>query len=159
MKENNVDEQLRAFKEKHYHNWHYLAYKLKKHLDSWATKNIKNPTGQIKQSYLPVIFNIGVDGSTAGTITKRSMVMKQNMSQTINELKKIGMIVTETDSKDKRSERLDLTPAGKHLVLDTHEKLDKLQEEYGHLVGEKELKIAVDVILKIIAYHENLKKS
>lgn len=156
MKENNVDAELRTFEKKHEHNWQYLAYKLRKHLDIWATKNIASRGIQIKQSYFPVIFNISVDGSTASAITKRSMVIKQNMSQTVNELKKTGMIVTQTDSKDKRSERLDLTPLGKELVLDTHLKLDKLQNTYAELVGDKDLKTAVDVLLKIIAYHENL---
>ncbi len=110
----------------------------------------------MKQSYLPVIFNISVDGSTASKITRRSMVIKQNLSQTIRELKKTGMIVTETDNKDKRSERLYLTPEGKNVVLDAHLELDKLQKEYARLVGEDELKTAVDVLLKLIAYHEKL---
>ncbi len=156
MQEYKIDEHLRVFEKKHQHNWQYLAYKLRKHLDLWALKHIKNPAGQIKQSYLPVIFNVSVDGSTAKAITGRSMVIKQNLSQTLSELKKSGMIVSETDSKDKRSERLKLTIAGKNLVLDTHIQLEKLQEEYVRIVGKKELQIAVDVLLKLIDYHERL---
>ncbi len=156
MKAQNVDEQLRVFEKKHQYNWQYLAYKLRKYLDLWAMKNIKNPSGQIKQSYLPVIFNISMDGSTASSIIRRSMVIKQNMSQTISELKKAGIIVSKTDRKDKKSERLELTEAGKSMVLDIHVQLDQHQNEYARLVGEKELQIAVDVLVKIIAYHEHL---
>ncbi len=156
MDEKDIDSKLRVFEKKHHYNWQYLAYKLRKHLDLWALKNVKNPSGEMKQSYLPVIFNINLNGSTASKITRRSMVIKQNLSQTIRELKKTGMIVTETDNKDKRSERLYLTPEGKHVVLDAHLELDKLQKEYARLVGEDELKTAVDVLLKLIAYHEKL---
>jgi DNA-binding MarR family transcriptional regulator len=159
MDEHEIDKELRTFEEKHQYNWQYLAYKLRKHLDIWAGKNIKNPSGQMKQSYLPVLFNISVDGSTASSISRRSMVIKQNMSQTIGELKKIGVIVSETDSNDKRSERLDLTFTGKSLVLDTHLQLDHLQSEYAQIVGEKDLQVAVDVLLKLIAYHEGMEKS
>lgn len=159
MTENNIDEQLSDFEKKHENNWQHLIFNLRKHMDVWNTKHVKAPLWHIKQSYLPVLFNIHVHGTTATEIGQRSMGFKQNISRTIKELEDKGIIVARVNKEDKRSERLNLTPEAKKFILATHVKLDQLQEEYEKIVGEEELKIATKVLLKIIAYHENLEKN
>lgn len=157
--EKNIDDKLEAFEEKHEHNWQAMIYNLRRHLELWNARHVKNSAYQMKQSYLPALCNITVKGSTVTQIGRRLMVVKQNMSRTIKELEQKGMIVTRENEKDKRSERIDLTPQAKELVLDAHIQLDRLQEDYKSLVGEKNLEIASDVLQKIIAYHEKLNES
>lgn len=122
----------------------------------WAHRNVRPNWGQMKLSYMPVIFNISVDGSTASEIAKKSMVTKQAMSRTIKELESNGMIVGNKDKSDRRIERLELTSVGKQLILDANLDQLKMVEIYKELVGEKDLDIAVNVLNKIISYHENL---
>ena len=158
MTEKNIDEQLSDFELKHKNNWQHLIYNLRKHMDVWNAKNVKAPLWNIKHSYLPVLFNIRVNGTTATQIGQRSMVIKQNMSRTIKEMEKEGIIVVKENRKDKRSECLNLTPEAKEFILETHFKLEKLQDDYKKIVGEQEWQIATQVLVKIIAYHENLEK-
>ncbi|HEY9008172.1 MarR family winged helix-turn-helix transcriptional regulator [Ohtaekwangia sp.] len=154
-----IDDRLREFEKLSENNWQRLIFRLRKHLDIWAQKKIKPSWGQMKLSYMPVIFNISMEGSTAIEISRKSKIAKQAMSRTVNELEEKGMITSKIDKNDKRSERLELTAKGKQLVLDAHLELLKLQEDYKSLVGERNLKIAVDVINKIIEHHEKLNAS
>lgn len=66
------------------------------------------------------------------------------------------MISSKINDKDKRSEYLQLTPEGKKLILEANEESQKLSEIYKEIVGEKNFEIALDVLNKIINYHENL---
>ncbi|MET1056643.1 MAG: MarR family winged helix-turn-helix transcriptional regulator [Pedobacter sp.] len=157
--EKTLDERLFEFEKKHENNWQHLIFSLRKHMDIWTTKNVNNPSGKIKHSYLPVLFGVRINGSTATQIAKRSVVIKQNISRTIKELENIGLITSRANKKDKRSERLDLTPEAKKFVLDAHLKVEQLQRDYKSLVGEKDLEVATNVLLKLIAYHESLNES
>lgn len=151
-----TEDRLRAYERGKARNWQRLIYVLRKHLDIWGHRNIKPFWGQMKISYMPVICNIGVDGTTAMEISRNSMTVKQTMSRTIKELEEKGMIVSKTNKNDKRSECLELTPAGKKMMLETYAELDKLMETYKELVGEKNLDITINTINKIISYHESL---
>jgi DNA-binding MarR family transcriptional regulator len=105
---------------------------------------------------MPVIFNIAVDGSTAVDLARESMIVKQTISRTVKELEENGMIEARQNDNDKRSEVLELTKKGKQFVLDCKMKSFELYETYKELVGEKKMEIALEVINKIISYHENL---
>jgi len=156
MTEKDIDKKLCEFEVAHKHNWQHLIYNLRKHMDVWNARNVKAPLWDIKHSYLPVLFNIKVAGTTPTQIGQRSMVIKQNMSRTIKEMEREGIIVVEKSEQDRRSESLNLTPEAKDFVLDTHLKLKDLQDDYKKIVGDRNLQIATDVLLKIIAYHESL---
>lgn len=156
MTEKDVDSYLCEFEVAHKHNWQHLIYNLRKHMDVWNAKNVKAPLWHIKHSYLPVLFSIKVAGTTPTQIGRRHLVVKQNMSRTIKEMEKEGIIVIQKNDEDKRSESLNLTPEAKEFVLDTHFKLKGLQDDYKKIVGEQNWQIATDVLLKIIAYHESL---
>ncbi len=110
----------------------------------------------MKISYMPVICNISIDGSTAADISQKSMIVKQAMSRTLKELQNKGMITSTVNLSDKRSECLQLTPQGKKLVLEVNIEAYKLSDIYKDIVGEKNLEIAITVLNQIITYHEKL---
>jgi DNA-binding MarR family transcriptional regulator len=154
-----TNKQLRAFEGLQDKNWQRLIFNLRKHLDQWALRNVKPYWGQMKISYMPVICNICVDGSTTTELARMTMISKQNMSRTIKELEENGMIVGRVNSNDKRSETLELTESGKQLVLNANADVFRMSSIYKNLVGEKDLEIAVNVLNKIIDYHESLELS
>lgn len=151
-----IDDQLRVFEEKRDSNWQGLIFNFRKHLDIWAHNNIKPDWGNMKLSYMPVIFNITVDGSTVADLARESMIVKQTISRTVKELEENGMITARQNDNDKRSEVLELTKKGKQFVLEANIEASKLYDTYKELVGEKKLDIALEVINKLIAYHETL---
>jgi len=153
---NSIDEQLRQFEDMTERNWQRIIYQLRRHMDIWAQKSVKPSWGQMKLSYWPVICNISVDGSTASEIGRKAMVIKQTMSRTLKELEEKGMIVSKTNEKDKRSECLELTNDGKQLILDASVDMAKMMATYKALVGEEDMETTINVLNKIIAYHETL---
>ena len=152
-----TDDHLRLFEENNDNNWQRLSFLLRRHHDIWAHQHIKPYWGgQMKMSYMPIIFTISVDGSTVTDISRRSMLMKQGVSRTVKELEEHGVIVPKKNEQDKRSDLLELSKKGKQFVLDAKKDAELMQEAYKQLVGEKELAIAVKVLNKIIDYHEAL---
>jgi DNA-binding MarR family transcriptional regulator len=152
-----IEDRIREYEKDYGRNWQRLIFLLRKHLDIWSHKHIKTYWGQMKLSYMPVICNITVDGgSTAMDIARKSMIVKQTMSRTLKELEEKGMIVSKTNKNDKRSEYLELSDSGKQLILEANIESAKLLDTYKELVGEKNLDITIEVINKIIAYHESL---
>ncbi len=154
--ENSIDDQISAFEEKHKYNWQRLIHRLRRHMDIWTEQNFRSHFTGLKHSYIPVLFSIPLDGSTATQVGKQSLVVKQNISRTIKELENRGMLVAHADEKDKRSERLYLTAAAKEIILKGHLKVERLQDNYRELVGENDWQIATKVLIKILAYHESL---
>lgn len=153
-----IDDRIREFENQKHRNWQRLIYLLRRHLDIWSLKHKKTRPewGQIKLSYWPVICNIAAEGSSAVDIARSSMVAKQSMSRTIKELEEKKMITSKTSKDDRRVEHLQLTANGKLLIAEANDQVFELMETYKSLVGEKNLNITIDVINKIIEYHESL---
>jgi DNA-binding MarR family transcriptional regulator len=156
MSEKNIDEQLRVLEQMQDKNWQRISFNLRKHLDAWSHDHVKPAWGHMKLSYWPVICNISVDGSTAAEISRKSMITKQNISRTLKELEEHGMIYSQINKNDKRSEVILLTEAGKKLILEANGEALGINEVYKKLVGEKELATTLEVLKKINAYHESL---
>lgn len=159
MENENLDDRLRKYELEQQDNWQNISFILRRVHDIWSHKNVSADWGQIKLSYWPVICHISVDGNTAADLSRKSFVVKQNMSRTIKELEDKGLIISETSKKDKRSERLKLTQMGKELVCESMGKVTDLSEEYKKLVGDADLAIAVKVINRIIDYHVKLNEA
>jgi DNA-binding MarR family transcriptional regulator len=128
----------------------------KRHLDIWSHQNIKPANGDMKLSFMPVLFNISLEGNTNTELSKKSLVFKQSMSRTLKELEETGMITSTPIMNDKRSNKIHLTKEGEKFVIDSTEKLSKIVEQYVNLVGEKDFKTTLNVLSKIIDFHEGL---
>ena len=137
-------------------NFARLINLMKRHLDIWSHKNIKLTNGDMKLSFLPVIFNISPEGNTNGELSKRSLVFKQSMSRTLKELEEIGMITSTPLNNDKRSNKINLTKTGKKFITESNDRLSKILDDYVELVGEKDFKTTLKVLSKIIDLHEKL---
>lgn len=152
-----IDDQIKAHLDRNDENWQRLIFNLRRHLDIWTHKHVKPHWDQMKLSYMPVLFNISPEGSTVTEIAQRSLVVKQTVSRTVKELEEKGMVNATENKKDKRSELLELTTKGKQLLVDALDENAHLRETYRELVGDKKFKIALEVLHKIVEYHESLR--
>jgi len=150
-----IDDKIRALEKLHYKNWQRIAFNLRKHLDSWSHVQVKPSWADMKLSYWPVICNIGIDGSTVSELARRSMMPKQNISRTVKELEKLGMIVSCQNANDKRSDMLILTDNGKKLILEVNTDVLKINDVYSSFIDDKELDIAISVLNRILDYHDS----
>lgn len=137
-------------------NWGRLIHIAKKHLDVWSHQTIKPYNGQLKLSYMPLIFNISPEGNTNTEIAKKALIAKQAMSRTVKELEQMGMITSAPIKQDKRSYCINLTAEGKNYVEDANREMINLVEQYKQLVGEADFNTTLDVLSKIIRFHEGL---
>ncbi|CAM3772512.1 MarR family winged helix-turn-helix transcriptional regulator [Mucilaginibacter galii] len=137
-------------------NWGRLIYIAKKHLDVWSHQTIRPYNGHLKLSYMPLIFNISPEGNTNTEISKKALIAKQAMSRTVKELEQMGMITSAPIKQDKRSYRINLTEEGKNYVQDANREMIKLVEQYKQLVGETDFNTTLEVLSKIIRFHETL---
>lgn len=137
-------------------NWGRLISIAKKHLDIWSHQNINFESGDMKLSFLPVIFNISPDGNTNSELSKRSLIAKQAMSRTIKELEERGLVITAPLTNDKRSYKINLTATGKKFVESSTKQMSSLIGDYISLVGIKKFGITLEVLSNIIDFHEKI---
>jgi DNA-binding MarR family transcriptional regulator len=136
--------------------WPWLISMAKRHFDIWVTSTACKHLGDFKVSYMPFIANVDPNGSTNNSIANAAKLTKQGMSRTIAELEGHGLIKTEKNLKDKRSTNIKLSKKGEKFMNSAFGEVQQLTETYKKLVGEKNYTIAIDVIAKIVAYHEGL---
>jgi DNA-binding MarR family transcriptional regulator len=135
------------------YNWARLLNVYKRYLDNWSHEHVRSNKVEMKLSFMPVIFNISPTGSTNGELSKRSMVFKQAMSRTLKELEEKGMVHLSA-TKDKRSNKINLTEDGKEFVTNAQTQLKSLIETYVSLVGEEKFNTTIEVLTKIVEFHE-----
>ncbi len=151
-----VQEQLKEFEQQESDNWQRLTFALRKHLDFWAHNHYKPIWNEVKLSYMPVMFSIMLEGSTASEIARDSMLPKQTISRTIKELEDKELVISETSGTDKRTEVISLTKKGKEFILDAKQETHKMNVIYKKLVGSKDFAIATKVLNMIVKYHESI---
>jgi DNA-binding MarR family transcriptional regulator len=136
--------------------WPWLISMAKRHFDIWVTSTACKHLDDFKISYMPFIANVDPKGSTNNSIANAAKLTKQGMSRTIAELEGHGLIKTEKILKDKRSTSIKLSKKGEKFMNNAFGEVQQLTETYKKLVGEKNYATAMDVIAKIVAYHEGL---
>lgn len=136
--------------------WPWLLAIAKRHFDLWVTDKATKHLGEFKISYMPFIANIDPKGGTNQSIANAAKLSKQGMSRTISELEENGLIEIESNLKDKRSRNLKLTKRGTQFMRNAFGEVHQLTEKYKVLVGENNFEIAINVLAKIVAYHETI---
>ena len=118
--------------------WGKILHHLRKQFDLWATERLANKGYKgFKMTYMPVIMNIDLNGTSNNDLALRAKVTKQAMSKVIKELQKSGYISSKTDPNDKRSTIFKLTSRGQGLIQGAKESVSDLMDEYRKLIGKK----------------------
>ena len=118
--------------------WGKILHHLRKQFDLWATERLANKGYKgFKMTYMPVIMNIDLTGTSNNDLALRAKVTKQAMSKVIKELQKSGYISSKTDPNDKRSTIFKLTSRGEGLIQCAKESVSELMDEYRKLIGKK----------------------
>ena len=148
-----LDQRLRDTEYMKFNNWGKILAYLKRQFDQWATAKL-NDHGykNFKMAYMPVLMNIGPEGTNNNELAKNARVTKQAMSKVAKELIGSGYIKAKTDATDKRSIIFMLTDKGKKLVIDARLSVKDLMDEYRSVVGHDEYDRTMQTLVKIVAY-------
>jgi DNA-binding MarR family transcriptional regulator len=93
----------------------------------------------LRSTHTTLLSNIDLAGSTISEAADRAGVTKQAMGRLASELEGAGYIRVRSDPKDARVRVLQLTAAGRRLMLDSLQIMNELECRYARLVGVDQL--------------------
>jgi DNA-binding MarR family transcriptional regulator len=132
-----------------------LVYLLKRFTDQWMGKRLcRGDQPEFNSAHLPLLMSIGTNGISNNELAAKLNVTKQATSKIVKELETIQMVKSEKSEKDARVAMLYLTNNGENLYYSLRNQMEQLEDEYKKVVGAKNYEIAIDVMLKLIKFHE-----
>lgn len=132
-----------------------LVYLLKRFTDQWLGKRLcRGDQPDFNSAHLPLLMSIGTCGISNNELAAKLNVTKQATSKMIKELEGIQMVKSERSEKDARVAMLYLTGNGENLYHNVRSQVEQLEDQYKKVVGAKNYEIAIDVMLKLIKFHE-----
>ena len=132
-----------------------LVYLLKRFMDEWNEKKLcRVHYPGFNYAQLPLFMTIGTSGITNNELAEKLNVTKQATSKIIKELEAINMVRSEKSHTDARAVMLFLTEDGTKYYEYIKTQIMQLEDQYKKLVGAKNYEIAIDVMLKLIHFHE-----
>jgi DNA-binding MarR family transcriptional regulator len=93
----------------------------------------------LRSTHTTLLSNIDLAGSTVTEAAERAGVTKQAMGRLASELEGAGYIRVRSDPKDARVRVLQLTKAGRRLMLDSLDVMAELERRYARSVGADQL--------------------
>ncbi|WP_254560070.1 MarR family winged helix-turn-helix transcriptional regulator [Dyadobacter diqingensis] len=133
-----------------------VIYVLKRLTDEWVEEAITQYVPGFKVGYIPVFMCIGTQGISNNEVSKELKITKMAASKTIKELYALKLITSEKDPLDARSERIFLTEKGLEVSVKIKQSADEMVGAYREVVGNKNYDSAIDVLLAITHYHEEI---
>jgi DNA-binding MarR family transcriptional regulator len=132
-----------------------MVYLLKRFIDDWSGKKLctVHQPG-FNSAHLPLFMSIGTDGISNNALAAKLNVTKQATSKIIKELESLNMVKSEKSTDDARVVMLHLTPEGERFYQYLRSQVETLENEYKRQVGAKNYEIAIDVMSKLIKFHE-----
>ena len=136
-----------------------VIYILKRLTDEWGENRFTQLLPGFKIGYVPVFMCIGTDGISNNEVAKELQITKMAASKIVKELFALELITSEKDPLDARSERIFLTPKGEEISEKVKETAGEIVGEYRKIAGDENYDSAIDVLLAITRYHEEIKLS
>jgi DNA-binding MarR family transcriptional regulator len=137
-----------------------LLYILKRLSHEWyVTKLCHANVNDFNNAHLPVFMSIGTKGISNGQLAAKLSITKQAASKVIKELEELKVVRSEKCATDARSMMLYLTDDGIRFYEHIKNQMTLLEDQYKKVVGAKNYETAVNVMLKLIDYHEHLNKA
>lgn len=134
-----------------------LVYLLKRYTDEWmSTQLCCGCHTDFNNAHMPLFMSIGADGISNNELAEKLNVSKQATSKVIKELEAINLVKSEKSKTDARAVIICYTEEGKQFYTNIKDQIYQLEDAYKKQVGAKNYEIAIDVMLKLIDFHENL---
>jgi len=137
-----------------------LLYLLKRLSDDWYCTELchANLKG-FNNSYIPLFMSIGTKGISNSKLAANLSITKQAASKVIKELEELELVRSEKCSTDGRSMMLYLTDEGIRFYEHIRSQMLSLEKEYKKVVGTKNYETAINVMLKLVEYHQHMEKA
>ncbi len=132
-----------------------LVYLLKRLLDEWMSKKLcRIDQPGFNSAHLPLFMSIGKTGISNNELAAKMNVSKQATSKMVKELEAINMVRSEKSADDARVVMLYFTTEGEAFYYNLKSQVADLENEYKKVAGTKNYEIAIEVMLKLVKFHE-----
>lgn len=132
-----------------------MLYILKKLSDEWLfSKLCHGNCKEFNNAHLPLLFSIDDDGISNSKLAVKLNITKQAASKVIKDLEEQKLVITEKSPTDARSATIHLTDNGMRLKTHIKSQIMELEAQYVKIVGSKNYDVAMDVMQKMIDFHE-----
>ncbi|GGG99898.1 MarR family winged helix-turn-helix transcriptional regulator [Mucilaginibacter phyllosphaerae] len=132
-----------------------LVYVLKRLLDEWMGKKLcRIDQPGFNSAHLPLFMSIGKTGISNNELAAKMNVSKQATSKIIKELEAINMVKSEKSPDDARVVMLYFTTEGEAFYHNLKNQVMDLEAQYKKVAGSKNYEIAIEVMLKLVKFHE-----
>jgi len=151
----NLDKQLAEVSLLPSQNYGKLLSISKKQFDEWTINRLAScGYHTFKIAYMPVLVNIGPNGTGNKDLAQRCRVTKQAASKVLKELLDQGFVTSKVSKDDKRNSIISLTDKRKKLVILCRQSMIELMDEYRRAFGKKEFDGLMAMLQKMIEYND-----
>lgn len=98
----------------------------------------------LRSTHTTLLSNMPLAGGSVSATAERAGISKQAMGRLAVELESAGYLQVMPDASDARVRRLELTPEGKKLMLDSLDVMADLERRYAELIGPDALRATLD---------------
>jgi DNA-binding MarR family transcriptional regulator len=95
--------------------------------------------GDIRPAHSAVFSNLGMGAVRVTELAERAQVTQQAMGKMLKELEKMGYVVRDIDTSDKRAKEIRLTVRGAALAADSREVVEDVRNYYANKIGARHL--------------------
>lgn len=92
----------------------------------------------IRPSHSAVFANLGMGAVRVTELAERAQVTQQAMGKMLKELERMGYVIRDVDSGDKRAKEIRLTERGVQLASDSLAVVEEVRAYYAHKIGQAE---------------------
>ncbi len=100
---------------------------------------VKRGYGDIRSTHSHVLANLGMGAVRVTELAERARVTQQAMGKMLKELERMGYVVRDVDSRDKRARAIRLTDRGTALARDCLAAVEQVRGDYVRRIGAEEL--------------------
>ena len=93
----------------------------------------------IRPSHSAVLANLGLGAVRVSELAQRAQVTQQAMGKMLKELERMGYLVRDIDSGDKRARQIRLTERGAQLARDSLAVQTEVRSHYAGKIGDESL--------------------
>ncbi len=94
---------------------------------------------EIRPAHSSVFANLGMGAVRVTELAERAQVTQQAMGKMLKELERMGYVIRDVDSVDKRAREIRLTEKGVQLAADSLKIVDEVRAYYASKIGEQQL--------------------
>lgn len=93
----------------------------------------------VRPAHSAVFANLGMGAVRVTELATRAQVTQQAMGKMLKELERMGYVIRDIDSGDKRAKEIRLTARGVALAQDSLEIVSEIRALYAEKIGEEQL--------------------